>query len=66
MSLSMVFVVMHVQANVLYGSRGFYKNKDKFGWVKYWQMIYNLPKFSPPEFCTIWYCIVQNVTKAGK
>ena len=56
MLLSMVFVVMHVQANVLYGSRGFYKNKDKFGWVKYWRMICNLPnfpKFSLPEFCTI-------------
>ena len=43
----MVFVVMHVQANFLSGSRGFYKNIDKFGWVKYWQMIYNSPKFSP-------------------
>ena len=28
----------------------FTKNKDKIGWVKYWQMIYNSPnspKFSP-------------------
>ena len=33
--LSMVFVVMHVQANFLSGSQGFYKNIDKFGWVKY-------------------------------
>ena len=40
----------------LAGSRGFHKNKDKFGWVKYWRMMCSLPnspKFSPPVFCAI-------------
>ena len=48
-------MVMHVQLSklrgkLLSGSRGFYKNKDKFGWVKYWRMMCsspNSPKFSP-------------------
>jgi len=44
----------------------FIKHGDKFGWVKYWQMTFNLPnspKFSPatiqsfplPQFCAIQY-----------
>jgi len=41
----------HTCPNFLFGSREFYKiNGDKFGWVKYWQMAFNLPnspKFSP-------------------
>jgi len=39
-------VVTHTRAKFLSGSQEFYKNGDKFGWVKYWQTTCNLPKFS--------------------
>jgi len=40
----------HALANFLSESREFYKNGDKFGWEKYWQMTFNspnAPKFFP-------------------
>jgi len=48
-------VSTHVHAKFLSKSLEFYKSGDKFGWVKYWQMTFNLPKFPPPQFCTIQY-----------
>ena len=43
-------VSTHAHVNFLSGSREFYKNGGKFGWIKYWQMTFNSPnspKFSP-------------------
>jgi len=37
----------HAHAKILFGSQEFYKKGDKFDWVKYWQMTFDLPKFSP-------------------
>ena len=42
-------------SKLLFCSRGFYENKDKFGWVKYWQMIEIRQSFPSPEFCAIQY-----------
>jgi len=45
-SLHLQSLLMHVQT--FYPEvEIFTKNGDKFGWVKYWQMTFNLPKFSP-------------------
>jgi len=48
----------HACANFLFRSREFYKNGDKFGWVKYWQMTFNLPKFSPATI--LYYTVYVN------
>jgi len=41
-------VSTHAHANFLSRSQEFCKkNGDKFGWVKYWQMIFDSPKISP-------------------
>jgi len=43
-------VSTHTCAKFLSKSQEFYKNGDKFGWVKYWRITFNLPnslKFSP-------------------
>ena len=53
MPLLMVFVVMHVQANFLPDSPGFYENKDKFN-----PSYLNLPKFYPARI--LCYTVVIN------
>jgi len=40
------FLLTHVPTFYL-EVKSFTKNGDKFGWVKYWQMTFNSPKFSP-------------------
>jgi len=35
-----------VQTFYLQEVKSYTKNERKFGWVKYWQMTFNLPKFS--------------------
>jgi len=39
-------LLMHLQTFYL-EVESFTKNGDKFGWVKYWRMTFNSPKFSP-------------------
>jgi len=43
-------VSTHAHATFLCGSQEFIKNGDKFGWVKYWQITVNLPKFPCHNF----------------
>jgi len=42
----------------------FTKNKDKFGWVKYWRMTFNSPKFSPMTILHYTVCNYNKVSHA--
>jgi len=55
-------LLMHVQT--FYPEvKSFTKNGDKFGWVKYWQMTFNLPKFSPATILcyTVLFCLCVHI-----
>jgi len=49
-------LLMHVQTFYL-EVESFTKNGDKFGWVKYWRMTFNSPKFSPTRILRYMVCM---------
>jgi len=61
-SLHLQSLLMHTQTFYL-EVESFTKNGDKFGWVKYWRMTFNLPKFSPVRIlCFMVIIIIQLAT----
>jgi len=59
-------VSTHTCAKFLSRSREFYKNGDKFGWVKYWQMTFNSPNSPKSSPTTILHYMVYSAHQAEK